>query len=543
MLHYSLIYKKDVIKTMLQKFSTFLIAILVLTSCTTNPLTGGRSLNFVGDDRARELGAQTAQAAIENEGLYHSDEHLNAYYQDLATKLKNVTDRPEEDIEFIILDSGTYNAWATPGYINTYRGILPFFNSEAELVGVMAHEIGHIKAKHVARTLTRGTLAGLLVTGVAIGVGVSTDSSATANAAVVLGSLGATVALKGYSRAFEREADALALKYMEQMGYDPRYAAHLFEGMVHHRTYSQAVYGTFNNGEALPNSPFYDLLLSHPDPQERVENVVQAKGTVDGTVRLPAGITPATPAADPTGQARYFNVIDGLAMGTKVDDGVMGKDVYYSKKLRIHWPFATAQSNGFLFRFKQQTETGKTWEGIDNTNKNKWLFIEQIESSKAYTPEEAVRTVFPNARDIEKVSAAGRTGMTGMVKNLKNINQNKHANGDTRIVVLPTYGSSETGKQTSFLVAAFVNWEEADVRASLNQMEHLSAAAAKRVEGLELDIRTIRSGDTLNSLGQKMAVGALGREYFSALNGIDENDPLITGQQVKLVKDPNFGRF
>lgn len=480
----------------------------------------------VSEDQEYAIGAKAVQSAIKEEGLYKEDEALYDYYKVLGMKLEAVTERQEKPLEFLMLDSPTYNAWATPGYVNIYRGILPYFNSEAELVAVMAHEAGHINARHTARQITKGTLAQILVTGAAIYAGSQTDSSEVANLAGVVAGVGATLAMQGYSRSYEREADDLALRYMGKMGYDAREAHNVFRGMAAYHSYYEQKYALFNDGKIPPKSPFYHLLLSHPEPKDRMAQVAETVGLPDGSVRLPTGVQPATPQNDPQGRTRYLKQIDGISVGPKPDNGVATRTHFYHEKHRFKWQLPKGTALDW---------TGQNWEGVNIHDKTKIKigFATAEKDDPDFDPEEALRQLFPRATDVEKASVGGRTAYTAVAGS---------GQERTRIVVLHSGKTAQDKtKGRHFIVLTFEATAEkdADIRTSLNHFTYLTLTQAEKIQPLRLRAVTVKKGDTLDSLANRMATNVVPKQWFMAINGVDENTPLISGMQVKLVVNEN----
>ena len=116
---------------------------------------------------------------------------------------------------FTVVDSPDINAFALPGgYIYIHRGLMAYLNSEAELAAVLAHEVGHVTARHSVQQQSQSQAWNILGQAVAIGTGVSAAGDLTN----VLG--GAMV--RGYGRDMELQADGLGAQYLARSGYDPR---------------------------------------------------------------------------------------------------------------------------------------------------------------------------------------------------------------------------------------------------------------------------------------------------------------------------------
>ncbi len=146
------------------KRSLYLILILSLLggiSCATNPVTGKKELMLVSTEQEKEIGRETDKQVIQQFGLYEN-QALQGYVTSIGKSIVPHTHRPGLSYEFKVVDSPAVNAFAVPGgYVYFTREILAYFNNEAQLAGVMAHEIGHITARHSAQLITRAQLAQL----------------------------------------------------------------------------------------------------------------------------------------------------------------------------------------------------------------------------------------------------------------------------------------------------------------------------------------------------------------------------------------------
>ena len=140
-----------------------------------------------------------------------NDPEVQRYVDSVGNLLVKTTEMSDTKFTFTILDNEIVNAFALPGgYIHITRGLMALANNEAELAGVLGHEIGHVTAHHSAQLYTRSILTQILATG----IGIATGSDALGQVATQ----GADVYLKGYSRENEYEADSLGVRYLLRAG-------------------------------------------------------------------------------------------------------------------------------------------------------------------------------------------------------------------------------------------------------------------------------------------------------------------------------------
>ena len=192
----------------------FLLALM--PGCTTNPATGDQSFTaLLPADEEAALGAREHPKILAQFGGEYDDPEIAAYVDDIGQRLAALSERPDVNFTFTVLDSPIVNAFAVPGgYIYVSRGLVALADNEAELAGVIGHEIGHVTARHSAQRISRNALLGMgaALFGAAIG-----DSSATQ-----LLNMGAAAIAQGYSREAELEADMLGIRYLSRGGYDTR---------------------------------------------------------------------------------------------------------------------------------------------------------------------------------------------------------------------------------------------------------------------------------------------------------------------------------
>jgi predicted Zn-dependent protease len=194
-----------------------LLAVVVVaeSGCSTNPATGESSFTgLMSESDEQSIGRENHPKILEEFGGAYPDRQVQDYISSLGNLQARASDRPNQRFTFTVLDSPIVNAFAVPGgYIYVTRGLLALANNEAEVSGVLAHEIGHIAARHSAERYSKGVLLSIP----AVLLGVVTGSQEVANLA---GSAGA-VYLQSYSRDQEYQADLLGVRYLSRTNYDP----------------------------------------------------------------------------------------------------------------------------------------------------------------------------------------------------------------------------------------------------------------------------------------------------------------------------------
>ena len=225
--------------------------ILLLLGCATTGPGGKRSLILISTSQEVSIGESLVKD-IESQQKVTDDSVLADYVNRLGQEIAGVSDRRDVEYHFKVLESPEINAFACPGgFIYVYTGLLKTMDNEAQLAGVLAHEIGHVVARHSVKRLQKALGLQVLLS-IALG-----ESNELTQKAV---SAGFVVIMQGYSRKNEFEADYDGALYMTNAGYHPR-------GMVQ-------LFGKFKEMEKGRKHSFVDqLLASHPPTADRIAKV------------------------------------------------------------------------------------------------------------------------------------------------------------------------------------------------------------------------------------------------------------------------------
>jgi predicted Zn-dependent protease len=169
----------------------------------------------ISDSEERDLGNRVSQQLVDKYGVYQ-DKDVTRYVTLVGTVLAKESSRPDLNWTFIVLDTDGVNAFAAPGgVIHVTRGLLGLAKNEAELAGVLGHEITHVTAKHTVRAIQQGKL-------VSMGGEAAGQGAVREQLIAKMSSKAYHLLLDGeFSRDDENEADDKGVRLANKLGYDP----------------------------------------------------------------------------------------------------------------------------------------------------------------------------------------------------------------------------------------------------------------------------------------------------------------------------------
>ena len=281
--------------------------LLALGACATNPVTGRSELSLVSSNQELALGRDGYPAVVNEYGKYE-DAALGAYVDSVGQRVARVSHLPNLEWHFTLVDDPAVNAFAMPGgYIYVTRGILAYLGSEAQLAGVLGHEIGHVTHRHTAEAMTRQQLYGL-------GLGVLEVAAPSLKPYSAASQQALGLLFLKYSRQNENEADALGVEYATKAGYDPREIP--------------ATYETLKRVSAAAGSTIPVFLSTHPDPGDREATTTKLSSAA---------------AAGKTGlvirQRDYLRHLEGLVYGTDPREGFFEGSMFYHPQMGFQLQF------------------------------------------------------------------------------------------------------------------------------------------------------------------------------------------------------------
>jgi predicted Zn-dependent protease len=273
-------------------------------SCARNPATGKSEISLVSESQEIQMGQQYEQQIVKTMGVY-DNQQVQDYVSKLGLAIAAKSERPNLPWAFHVMDDPTVNAFALPGgFIFVTRGILTHMNNEAELVGVLGHEIGHVTAKHSVQQMTREQLAQI---GLGVGSIISSDIAKYAG----LASQGLGMLFLKYGRDAESQSDQLGFKYMVRDGYDPRSMASMFETLER-----------VSKLEGAGDIPEWQS--THPNPGNRVQATLKRLDTL------------SVPKEQlKKGREEYLPILVGMTYGEDPRQGYIDGNTFYHPGLKF----------------------------------------------------------------------------------------------------------------------------------------------------------------------------------------------------------------
>jgi predicted Zn-dependent protease len=232
----------------------------VALAAPKNPYDGFRNRTYsnkglMDEQQEMQIGAQVHQQVLQKYRLVQ-DPEVTAYVQQLGERLARASRRPDIYYRFFVIDDQSVNAFALPGgFVYVNRGLIDIAQGEDELAAAMAHEIGHVAARHGLKNIKKAQRTALLFGILGVGADIFTGGSGAGRAASEIFAAGM---ITKYSRDFEREADYLGLYNMTAVGYPPDAMVRIFQRLAQNAGRAQSSIG--------------GIFASHPDSGERVKN-------------------------------------------------------------------------------------------------------------------------------------------------------------------------------------------------------------------------------------------------------------------------------
>jgi predicted Zn-dependent protease len=448
-------------------------------------VTGKRQIVLVSEAQEIAMGRES-DAQVRQEYGIAQGAALQNYVESVGRKLVHVSHRPNLEWHFTVVDSPVVNAFAIPGgYVYVTRGLLAYLTNEAELAGVMGHEVGHVTARHSVRQITREQLA-------QIGLGVGGALSPALGQFGNMAQSGLGVVFLRFSRDDEREADRLGIEYAARAAYDPHQVGNFFEVLGH--------LSAADDRQTIPG-----WLSTHPDPPERVEATRKEAEQWIETL----GLTDEHMA---TNRDEFLRSLNGMVFGANPREG-------FSEGRRFYHP-----TLGFQIEFPLDWHIDNTREAVIATEARQqaWLQLTIANVRRGTTASEYVRFLASRglapdrARDLRihgfnAVLASYGSAMAGFIE---------FRGGITQIV-----GVSSDRQRFA-----------ATFEQTIESFDSLTDERILNAQPDRLRLYTAEKEDTLTLLAQRFNNPRASADDLAVLNRIATDQPIAPGRLVKVVE-------
>jgi predicted Zn-dependent protease len=463
---------------------------LLSAACASNPVTGNREVSLISEAEELEIGRR-GDAEIRREMGVYDDDDLQRYVSGIGERIAAVSHRPHLPWTFTVLDAPAVNAFALPGgFVYVTRGLLAHLGDEAELAGVLGHEVGHVTARHVSQQYTRsagGSLAVLLASIFVPGVQPFGD----------LANVGLGTLFLKYGRDDELESDRLGVEYATKAGWDPTGVPRFLE--------------TLSRLDAMSERGVPNWLSTHPDPGSRV---VKAQ---------PVAAQMAEGKATERHRDEYLRRVDGLTYGDDPAEGVVRGHQFLHPDLRIGVDFPEG--------WEVHNAPDRVVAQLDG---EKALMVMQAASLArgASLSDGAARHMRGLGFKLESGlvdTVSGRDAFVGVYTGkAKGV-------GDVRVRAAHVTIGRQVFMLAGVAPAAEFGRVDAEFTRALASFRELSGSEAASVRPNRLGVYVARRGDSWQSIAQRAGKGLVTATRLALMNGFAVNVQPPAGTALKIV--------
>ena len=460
------------------------------------------ALGFGAAPSHADSAADEAKEITEEYGGAYSNPALNQYVTEIGQKLVATTSMAGQKFTFTILDSPVVNAFSLPGgYVFITRGLLSIANNEAEMAGVLGHEIGHITAGHAARRLRRTALANLGAGLLKLLVG-KLGNAEIGKVMDDVASFGSLYYIRRYSREQEFQADQLGTISLAKAGYDPGAMGTFLSSLEGDSEFENMLAGR------SADDRLHTMLADHPRTPDRVARAVaEARGLQQQSTVL--------------NRDAYLQHVDGLLYDDDPEQGVFRNGYFLHPGL--HLAFAVPDD------FEVDNEPTKV---VVQNDEHAGFIFDRPDQPFDGTPEDYIAKVWaPNAKNEVQHLDIG---------DLKGATVTTQAKNDDGTLINVRLLAVRTDKDTIYRFL-FVMPAESGSRfiqtfqRVVYSFRTLSDAEAAKVKPLVVRVVTVRDGDTVESLAKRLPYAEHDVERFRMMNALAPDAVVKPGDKVKIV--------
>ena len=468
-----------------------------LSGCTVNPATGDQSFTgFMSLEDEIKIGREEHPKILKSFGGPYKDNTVTNYVNGIGNGLAARSELTKIKWTFTVLNSPQINAFALPGgYVYVTRGLMALASNEAELAGVIAHEIGHVTGRHTAQRYSSSIAA----TGVSILAGILLGS-----AAGDLANFAGQAAVQSYSRAQEFEADSLGVRYLSRTNYNTQAMASFLAKL---RSHSQLEAKRHKKDPSSVDQG--DMFATHPRTIDRVERAIaNAKNGRTG---------------QRFGAVDYMERLHNMLYGDDPKEGFIKGRTFIHPEMRFRFDvpegfrlFNSARAviaKGPGSSIIQFDMAGKPYGG----------------SMTGYIPNVWGRK--GNFRQVEPLNVNGMEGATATMRT-------RQRNGTFDLRFIAIRQSPKRIYRFAFLTPPnMTDRLSLGLRQTTFSLRSISSTEAQKLQPSRILVKPVTAGDTVRSFVRRMGVNDFKEETFRVINGLSPSDTLRRGGLVKIISE------
>jgi predicted Zn-dependent protease len=480
---------------MLRRASSYaaLVAAITIAACATNPATGEKEFSLMSEAQEVQLGKETDAQVRQEMGLY-KDPELQKYVESVGMRLAKASERPNLPWHFAVVDQPAINAFALPGgYIYLTRGILPFLDNEAQLAGVLGHEIGHVTARHSAQQYTKATSAGIGVQLLSIFVPEARPLQGLTETALGL------LFLK-HGRDDELQADRLGAEYTAKTGWNPAGVAGMLQTLAR-------LDEAGGSRKGVPN-----WLMTHPAPADRVQRV-QAYVK---EAAIPTGTSGGT-----VDETDFLRRIDGIMFGDNPSEGIIRGNTFLHPDLRLSVEFPGGWD----------VQNSKAQVAAKAPDREHYLILQLVPNATGSIEQVAQASMASAGFRPVGGERAQVNGLDAYVGTYQGQMQGLGSVG--------TLAAHIIHQQRVYLFAGIAPASEFEAAQrpfalSIRSFKELSQQEAANITPNRVDLYTVRGGDTWQAIAERSG-GTVKPSTLAIMNNYEPSQQPKAGDRIKVV--------
>lgn len=453
---------------------------------------------FMSEAQEIQMGTQYDPQVIATFGEYQN-EALSALIEEKGKEMGLISHRPNIEYHFRILDSPVINAFAVPGgYIYLTRGIMAQFNNEAEMLGVLGHEMGHITARHSASQQTKQTLGQLLFVG---GMIASEEFRKYGEYAMQ----GMQLLFLSFSRENEREADQLGVEYASKIGYDAKKMADFYQVLI-----------KMNMASKQAGVPTF--MSTHPDPSDRYNAVIRDANKWQDSLKIEQW---------KVNRNSYLTLIDGMVYGEDPRQGYVEEQSFYHPELKFTFPVPVAwMLDNSPMQVRMYTPDGKAL----------MVFTLAPQKTLGEAAQATIKELQLNVLESEKTTVNGMPAISALSYQAT---QNQSTGRQDTISVL-SYFIDDNGSFYAFhgvTAQADFNTYIRIFKPTMEGFDNLTDPSKLNRQPNRIKIKKVPRSGTLADAFRSLGIQQQEMEKMAFLNNMELTDQLQAGTMIKIIGD------